>query len=65
MEHWWDDDDDGKAKHTLRKTCFIAVLSTINLTWAMGLNLGLCSEMVTTNHLSKMLWFLMKDTKQI
>jgi hypothetical protein len=29
------------------------------------LNLGLCSEMVTTNHLSKMLWFLMKDTKQI
>lgn len=62
MEHLWDDAD-GKGKSTWRKTCFSATLSTRNLTWAMGLNLGPCIDMVTTKqtNLSKMLCLLMKD----
>jgi len=63
MEHWWDDAG-GKGKSTWRKTCFSATLCTINLTWAMGLNLGPCSDVATTKqtNLSKTLCVLMKDT---
>jgi hypothetical protein len=43
----------GKTEEISRKTCPSATLSTINLTWTdLGLNSGLCSDRLATNHLS-------------
>lgn len=43
---------DGKGKSTLKKPCFRATLSPINLTWAKGLNLGPYTDMATTKQLT-------------
>jgi len=53
-EYWWNDTDRGKQKYgTQRKTCPIATLSTINLTWTdLGLNLGLSGDRTVSNCLN-------------
>jgi hypothetical protein len=51
MEHWWNDSDWGKLKY-LEKTRHSPISTTIKPTQTgLGLNPGLCSEKVVTNHL--------------
>ena len=52
IEHWWDDCWWERQKH-LEKTLFHCYfMSPINLTWAMGLNLGPYTDMATTKQLT-------------
>ena len=42
MEHWWNNNDGGKPKHSEKKNCHSATSPTTNAMWTgMGLNLGL------------------------